>query len=88
MRLRKPSISIKNNGFQPTNSNGFNVGEDGDIAGEFLQDRSFIFIVHAEGNLREGIQHVDLRDRDRIEGIDHGDRRAGYLRADSLLRGL
>src|SRR5215471_15375606 len=47
------------------------LGEDCRVRGELLQNAALVLIVDAEGNLVKGIEHVDLRDHDRIEGVDH-----------------
>src|SRR5215471_18352186 len=47
------------------------LGEDSRVRGELLQNGALVLIVDAEGNLVKGVEHVDLRDDDRIEGVDH-----------------
>src|SRR5262249_24490781 len=47
------------------------IGEECRVRGELLQNGALVLIVNAERNLVKGIEHVDLRDDDRIEGVDH-----------------
>ena len=51
---------------------GFDVAEDRGIGGEVFKHRSLVFVIDAERNLGECVEHVDFHDRHRIERIDQG----------------